>query len=807
MPVSIAKKYLVLSIRVVVVVLMLLAGSSQLPAQHIADWVNKYWTANWIAMPGRSGREYGVYHFRKQFRVEEPGSSYLIRVSADNRYRLFVNGVVVGSGPAQGTPQNWFYDTYNIAAYLHAGENTLACQVWNYGEGGPWVQMSVRTAFIVQGESEKERAVNTDTSWKVIEDRAFSLLRPDPFKVPEFIIVTPGDSIDARQYPWGWERPDYNDGGWKRAANFVRGAPYATGTDLWWQLVPREVPYLVEDTVRFQRIRRIHDPSLSISPAILQGKQDLVIPAHAHYKLLLDENTEMTAFPEMISSGGRDAVVSFSYAEALKDRNRIKGYRDSIEGKELYGVSDKFISDGGDHRLFRPLWFRSYRYVELDIVTADEALRIHDIYAKYNHVPRAQTAVFETSDTLFNRILQTAWRTQDLCTKDYLLTDAYYEQLQYIGDNRIQELILNSMGYDRSLVKNMIHQYFMSRTSEGLTQSRYPCAVPQVIPTYSLLWISMVHDYWKYYKDDAFIRQMLSGVNTILDWYESKLDTTTGLLGKTEYFNFVDWTKEWAWDNAKALGGVPAGCEEGGSSITSMQLVYALTDAADLFGHYGNTYYAARYLKLAAGIRQQVRARCWDKKKLLLSDTPDKIIFSQHANIFGVLSNTIPADQQAGVMKRILKDTSLIQCSLYFRFYLGQAYIHAGLANEYLDLMEPWKVMLADGLTTFAEVPGNAARSDCHPWSCSPLFEFYHTICGIQPAKPGFAAVRIAPAMGSLQWIKATMYHEGEPLQVDLKKKGKGVEGEVVLPGSMKGTFVWNQEEIALKAGVNKIRL
>ena len=779
--------------------LLLIGGSLQLYSQYSTDWINKYWDASWISMPGKSGREYGVYHFRKIFLLENPVDSFVIRVSADSRYRLFVNGHIVGAGPAQGTPQNWFYDTYDIAHFLQKGSNTIAAQVWNYGAGGPWVQMSVRTAFILEGNSEKEKAVNTNPSWKVMEDNAYSILPIDPYKVPEFIIVTPGDSVDANKYPWGWESRGYDDGDWKNAVFFVKGAPYATGTDLWWQLVPREVPYLVEDTVRFQRLARIHasvdDRELasytSIVPDLLLGKKDLLIPAHTHVSLLFDNGTETTSFPELVTSGGKNTVLTLSYAEALKDKQRMKGHRDSLEGKELYGVADKFIADGGGRRLFRPLWFRSFRFMELDVMTEGEPLTIHDLYAKYNHVPRPQTASFETSDPLFNRILQTAWRTQDLCTKDYLLTDAYYEQLQYIGDNRIQALILNSMGYDHDLVKNMIRQYFMSRTSEGLTQSRYPCVVPQVIPTYSLLWISMVHDYWKYYRDDAFIRQMLSGVNTILTWYESKLDTTTGMLGKTEYFNFVDWTKEWAWDYNKAIGGIPAGVEKGGSSITSMQLVYALDDAADLFDHYGDKYFSTRYRRMAAGIRQSVWSKCWDQKKQLLADTPDKTIFSQHANIFGVLSNTIPASLQAPVIRRISKDTSLIQCSLYFRFYLGQAYIKAGLANEYLDLMDPWKIMLADGLTTFAEVPGNAARSDCHPWSCSPLYEYYSTICGIRPLRPGFSTVRISPAMGPLQWIKATMNHEGQPLELYLKKAGQsGIEGEVTLPRGVNAVFI-----------------
>lgn len=797
-----------------------------------SNWVNKFWEASWILPPGVSGREYGIYHFRKKIQIDDLPDHFPIRVSADNRYRLFVNGRVVGIGPAQGTPENWFYDTYDLAGFLQKGENTIACQVWNYGESGPGVQMSIKTAFIMQGETEKEKAVNTDRSWKVMTDGAYAPLPVDTFQVREYIIVTPGDSIDGHKYPWGWEQPAYDDSHWKNAAAFVRGGPYGTGTDLWWQLVPRVVPFLKEDTIRFAAVRRVSGdgvagiagstgPGSGIaggggvsggggSGGFLSGRSPLVIPAHASIKIILDQGVEMTAFPELLTSGGKDAEITLRYAEALMGGPaRLKDNRNDIEGKQLYGVADKFIADGSAARLFRPLWFRSYRYVELTVNTQAEPLSILDIHGMFNHIEHPQQALFQTSDSNFNRILQTAWHTLDLCDKDYLLTDAYYEQLQYIGDNRIQALDLNAMGYDRGLVRNMIWQYFMSRTSEGLTQSRYPCAMPQVIPTYSLLWINMVHDYWKYYKDDAFIRQLLSGVNTILDWYEQKLDTTTGLVGKTEYFNFVDWTRQWPWDNYVSLGGVPPGCEEGGSSIASMQLAYALTDAAELFQWARNPYFEHKYKAMAARITKSVWEKCWDPGKQLLSDTRDKKWFSQHANIFGVLSNTIPAEKQRELIRRVSKDTSLVQPSLYFRFYLGQAYIKAGLSDEYLDLMGPWKTMLSDGLTTFAEMPGNGARSDCHPWSTSPLFEFYSTVCGIQPLTPGFSTVQIKPALGHLQWVRATMIHEGQPLNVYLKRRNgrEGIEGEISLPGSLKGVFVWNGKEIALHPGQNKIRI
>jgi hypothetical protein len=238
-----------------------------------------------------------------------------------------------------------------------------------------------------------------------------------------------------------------------------------------------------------------------------------------------------------------------------------------------------------------------------------------------------------------------------------------------------------------------------------------------------------------------------------------------------------------------------------------MQLVYSLRDAADLFSHAGDSYTADGYRKLASSLTIAVRRLCWDEKKQLLSDTPDKNSFSQHANIFGVLTDVIPQAKQKSVIRKTSTDTSLVQASVYFRFYLGQAYKKAGLSDEYGSLLEPWKKMLEEGLTTFAEVPGHA-RSDCHPWSCSPLYEFYASICGIHPMAPGFSSIEIAPTLGKLKWIRASMAHRGQALSLDLKRTGAfGIDGEIILPTGIKAIFKWNGQVHLLNAGKNTLHI
>ena len=50
------------------------------------------WDARWIFSPEKSSTEYGVFHFRRTFNVDHKPDSFVIHISADNRYRLFLNG-------------------------------------------------------------------------------------------------------------------------------------------------------------------------------------------------------------------------------------------------------------------------------------------------------------------------------------------------------------------------------------------------------------------------------------------------------------------------------------------------------------------------------------------------------------------------------------------------------------------------------------------------------------------------------------------------------------------------------------------
>jgi hypothetical protein len=65
---------------------------------------------------------------------------------------------------------------------------------------------------------------------------------------------------------------------------------------------------------------------------------------------------------------------------------------------------------------------------------------------------------------------------------------------------------------------------------------------------------------------------------------------------------------------------------------------------------------AAHDRALAAKIAAAVYTLCWDPNRRLLADTPERKTFSQHGNILGILTDSIPPADQQRVMKVVLAD-------------------------------------------------------------------------------------------------------------------------------------------------------
>jgi hypothetical protein len=751
------------------------------------------WPAQWASHP-EAGREFGVYHFRKTITLAGKPAAFVVHVTGDNRYELFVNGTRAALGPSRGDLQHWRYATVDLAPYLHQGRNTLAAVVWNWSRYAPAAQITNETGFLMQGAGEAESAVNTPGGWKCLRDAAYTPLDRHRPGFPIGVLAGAGETVRGDLYPWGWEKPDFNDAGWGPAVAISNAMPYGLRNDLdRWFLVPDKLPQMEDHEVRLRRLVRAEGGTLP-------GR----IPPHAKATLLVDNGVVTTAYPELTVSGGRGATIEAVYSEALytprpgeRESHWPKGNRDETEGKVMLGLADVFHPDGGARRTFRPLWWRTYRYLQLQIQTGGEALTLDAFKGRYTAYPFRELARVEAPDPDLAKIWEVGWRTARLCAHETYMDCPYFEQMQYVGDTRVQSLISLYVSGDDRLVRNAIEQYDHSRGADGITCSRYPSNVPQYIPPFSLLWVSMIHDYWMHRQDDAFLRARLPGIRSVLGWFEQRRDAS-GLSGPIAWWPFVDWATTWPHGN-------PPGSETGQSAVVSLEWAEALGAAADLEAQFGEKSFAERYRRDAGALRAKIRATCWDEARGEFADTPEKRSYSRHVNILAVLEDLLPPVERRRLMEKVLVDNTLTETTYYFRHYLSRAINKAGLGERYIEQLAPYREMLKQGLTTWPETPGDP-RSDCHAWSSSPNYELLATVAGIEPAEPGFRSVRVRPHLGPLPWLRARMPHPRGMIEVDFRRQGAELKGTVTLPAGVDGVFEHGAKRVKLSAGKNTIQ-
>jgi hypothetical protein len=232
-----------------------------------------------------------------------------------------------------------------------------------------------------------------------------------------------------------------------------------------------------------------------------------------------------------------------------------------------------------------------------------------------------------------------------------------------------------------------------------------------------------------------------------------------------------------------------------------LQFVYALERAADLEEALGIPGLADHYRGLARTVRDAVHRRSWDAARGLFRDTPDGHTFSQQANVMAVLTDAVAPADQGALMDRVLADATLTQSTYYFTYYQFEALRKAGRGDRYVEMLSPWRQMLALGLTTVPET-AEPTRSDSHAWSAHPNYGLLATVLGVRPAAPGFRRVRIEPHLGSLTRAEGRVPHPRGAISVTwAKTDAGGLRGEVTLPAGLEGVAVWNGKHVALRPG------
>jgi len=747
------------------------------------------WMSNsgWVWLPEWNEKDNAhtkLVYFRKSFEVKSKADKAIIKVSADSRYRLYVNGVSVSFGPCKGDGYVWYYDEIDIATYIKEGENVLAAVVLRYptnnAEGNQSIWRTDIPGFYLKGTVElldgNEIVFDTDPSWKAR-------------KCTDVLFLSEGQM----SYLWireqasgnvelsGWNYSGYCDDGWMNVvpyANYRVNKSVSPGA-----LFKRPIPELYENKRRFLEALNFRDTRIKKEAwdNWLEGNETITIPPHSHEIVEISAGEMMTGFLQLQVAQGKGSKIEILSSEcyAYPPENSdnvfnppIKGDRLDYKNGKLFGNTDSYCP-GGDGTFkkteyYEPFWFRTFRFIALDIVTTHEPLTLISFDYRETGYPLEVKTKVETSDPEIQSIWDISLRTLKRCMHETYEDCPFFEQLQYIMDTRSQILFTYAISGDDRLARKSIDEIHRSLRPDGLINACYPSYGPNVIPGFSLFYILMIYDHMMYFGDKLFIKKYVPTIDSILSFFDSHLteealvDKIGGPLG-SKYWSFVDWTKEWN----ETLGS-PKATLKGPITVESLLYAYTLKASAKIVDYIGRYEIAQEYRERAEKVIQAVNIYCMGDNGLY-QDGPGVDEYSQHSQVWAVLSGAIVGKAARELMIRTLEDKTLAQYSVAMAYYLFRAIEKTGLYEYTKQLWQPWRDMLSNNLTTCVEDPVSQ-RSDCHAWGSIALFELPAVTLGVRPVKPGFAAVSVKPNSGYFDWAKGNVITPRGMICVDWKK-------------------------------------
>lgn len=752
--------------------------------------------------------------FKNEFEVAQGDGELSFDVSADERFYLTIDGQFVARGPNRAAVENWQYQTYRIKD-LKPGKHIIEAVVWKTGDHGPLAQLSHRGGFALKAEGVYDAKLTTGKGvWQVgwIEG-----IKPIGFANKVWGTGSQFEITGRGPYAVNPEK-------WSTTV-IVRKPVKWTGPDMWglrmggWMLYPTQLPDQTEDKISVGTVKAVarttkwreehiftkaemEDSLVEKFNNFFKNGGELIIPANTKLQLAVDLGVYTCAYPILRMKGAKGARVAWTWTESARSADkRRKANRSEIIGKFLEGYGDDFISDGEEGEFSSP-WFRCGRWCRIDIETLGEDLVLKDMYLIESRYPVELESTFEAkADARFAEIRKICARAMQMCCHEMLFDCPYYEQQMYPGDSRVELLVLAAMSRDDRIIKRAIEIFELATRDDGSCPMNFPTRGIQESYTYTLCYLLMYGDYLAHGSDYEWLRARIPGMRKSMSGVEY-YENDEGLLQNLPGWSFMDWAVDWP-----NQGTAPDSRFGFGMSIEmNLFWVLAMQSAANVEMAFGNDLQAQYWLNKCEKLKKKIVEKFWCEKRGLLSDTPAMKYFSEHAQALAIIGDVLPEDKRERAFKHLIEDKDLSRCTVYFSYYLFEAYFKMGRADLFLKRLDMWRGYVDLGVTTLLEKPENEnieSRSDCHAWGAHPIWFMQTGLAGIKSGAAFFKKVYIAPNPGSLSEIKSSHPHPNGWVKVDLKFNGDKVSGEVYTP--VEGEFEYKGFKQVLTKGKNII--
>lgn len=731
-----------------------------------AQWV---WPDRLILRPWN---QYAL--FRRAFTLSARPRTAVCLVSADARYRLFVNGEPIHYGPARSFQSHQCVDEIDLAPFLVEGDNVVAAIGHQYGVGTFQTQWRESSGFILDCTIETSAGsinISTPTEWRGKMSTAW---KRDVARMA--IQMGFQEHFDAEEQPVGWMLPGYEPteaAGWREPAKIG-----PAGVHPWVRLQRRQVPLLAGRVGPFSRLvgcfrgenargYKVADDvyklleSETVKPVdladVLENPDNLLrdddgttlvkpAPDGQFTALLLETEGYRTGHLILdIASAAGGEIIDFVYNEAIAGKHDWLSFNSVIGGGGQTGSRYRCREGSQSWESFS---FIGMRYVAVVFRNLTAPLAIRHVGVRRVHADVPLPGEFQCSDEALNGIWSMCRETQLACLLDSFVDCPWREQAMWWGDARVQAAVTAHAFGDTSILEYGIRLMAQAQAADGSIHAHPPADWNyHRLPDFMATWVSTIWDHYQLTGRIDLIRDCLPHVHALFDFFHRHA-RPDGLIGGFDgWWVFLDWAELHKDDY---------------SAVLNLHYLLAAKHAEELCRVAGDRPAAERYGQLVARLRSAVVDCFWDEKARLFRDGLDANVgkpvekVSQQANALAILLNLKP-EHHASMAKHVLlkaarqSKPTIVTATPFFYAYVLEAMCVAGLRDEAIEIIrEKWGDFVRRGFVTCPETFKDRPLSCCHAWSASPLYHLMQQVLGVKSIEPGWRRVRISPSPGKL---------------------------------------------------------
>jgi hypothetical protein len=497
-------------------------------------------SAYWIGLSEKENRDCNGHfaYFRHRFELNETGECF-INICANSRYRMWINGQSVLSGPCRSDQWYSYYDTVDISSYLQKGENIIALQVLVFDEkqvtdgsddraaiysvvsNYPRHLLVIDGAVIGKDKTVLHTLTTGAAAWKAAPEDHVQLVK---WNLKNEFMGAMSEMIDCSQTDLNWKAISYDDSNWALAENKIPASHQKNrqlvGLMDKFHLYPRPIPLLLEQPAMELKpllVRKMQPDGSFKSEPLVSLQDPYQIEAGKKVQLLFTTDVLMNGYLQMhFAKGAGSKVTILCFEKFFKEDGHVK--RDDYVNGEIYpNPQTDMLRLNGEDVTFEPFWYRTIRFLQVEIETGEEAVLLYPPNLKKMGYPLQPKFQFTAEIPWMKKLWDMCLRTLENCMTDAYMDCPFWEQMQYPMDTRLQALFTYACDGDTGLIKKALWDFHSSKIPNGLIQGKAPSAFPQVISTFSLHYIFMIKEYLDACGDVAGIRKYLGDVDDILN--------------------------------------------------------------------------------------------------------------------------------------------------------------------------------------------------------------------------------------------------------------------------------------------------